>query len=55
MTPVCPNCRVPLVRRVNRTTGKPFHGCPNWPKCDYTEGPQDCRILTPEDLKCQPL
>ncbi len=32
---ICPYCKVPLVQR----SGKfgPFYGCPNYPKCKYTQ------------------
>jgi hypothetical protein len=34
--PTCPKCGIPMVKRVStkgQTTGKPFFGCPNFPKC----------------------
>ena len=35
----CPNCGPAhlLIIRHNRTTGKPFLGCPTWPQCHYTD------------------
>lgn len=34
--PLCPKCKVPMVRRVvskGPNMGKKFYGCPNYPKC----------------------
>lgn len=35
----CPKCGVAtrLVVRMNRRTKEFFAGCPNWPKCDFTQ------------------
>jgi restriction system protein len=34
--PPCPTCATSLVRRTNRSTGEPFWGCPNYPRCRGT-------------------
>ncbi len=31
-SPSCPKCDVKMERKVQRSTGKPFWGCPNWKK-----------------------
>ncbi|MBN2046990.1 MAG: restriction endonuclease [Anaerolineaceae bacterium] len=38
--PLCPDCRVPMVRRVARRgkyAGTQFYGCPNYPKCSQVK------------------
>lgn len=35
-TPTCPKCGGPMVLRRNRTTGEPFWGCKQFPKCRGT-------------------
>lgn len=32
-TPPCPKCSLPMVRRENRKTHRPFWGCPEYPRC----------------------
>lgn len=35
-TPTCPKCGVPMVKRQatqGRNAGRPFYGCPNFPRC----------------------
>ena len=36
LAPECPRCRLPMLRRKNRSTGAPFWGCPNFPGCRAT-------------------
>lgn len=31
--PKCPRCDGQMFRRVQKTTGRPFWGCWNWPHC----------------------
>ncbi len=37
--PTCPDCGMThkLVVRVNGKTDEKFLGCPNWPKCKFTQ------------------
>jgi restriction system protein len=32
----CPVCAAPMVQRINRRTGQPFHGCSAYPTCRGT-------------------
>jgi len=32
----CPVCAAPMMQRINRRTGQPFHGCSAYPKCRGT-------------------
>ena len=39
LPPTCPKCRVPMVERIAKRSpnaGKPFYGCPNYPRCHET-------------------
>lgn len=34
--PICPDCDIQM-RVVTSKFGKPFYGCPSYPRCDRTE------------------
>ena len=39
--PICPSCNVSMVERKRKIDGKPFYGCPRFPRCSETATHED--------------
>ena len=38
---MCPNCNILLIKRINKKSKDWFLGCPNFPKCKFSQNRPD--------------